>query len=69
MKNKCARKENGDIAIPTINPFLNPSVATTRTITKTTAVIMLPSSSLTITSKLVVSKPGSILSVGGYSSR
>ena len=55
---KPTRNEKG-MAIPTINPFLRPSVATTSTITSITAVIILPSSSETISpANFVVSNPG-----------
>ena len=47
------------MAMPTISPFLSPSVATTKTITNMTAVIIFPSSSETMSpANFVVSNPG-----------
>ena len=49
--------------MPTIIPFLKPRVATTRTITKTTAVMILPCNSFTMSpANCVVSSPGVIKS-------
>ena len=57
------------MAIPTINPFLSPRVATTKTITRITAVMIFPSSSETISpANFVVSRPGVITRLSGKSS-
>ena len=64
---KAVKNENG-IAIPTIKPFLRPRAATTSNITRITAVMILPCSSLTISAaNFVVSSPGVITNESGYS--